>query len=517
MQNDNVFTGDDARARLMIGVNKVADAVRGTLGAGGTNALIQDPRPPFSIVTNDGISVARAILLADPVEQMGANLMKEIGAKSDRDGGDGTTTSITLAQAILQEGLKAEASPMEVKRSLEECLPIILKSIDEQTKQITVNEVGQVATISAEDPTMGALIQEIYQKIGSDGILYTDISKTAEDYYVLGKGVKIEDAGLASPYMADVDEAGKFLKEIKLKNPKILVTKQRIASALELNGVVSELYNAGTKELVVFCGEIDVSVIPDLVLTRAKSGFRTVVVKMPVLWADEWFEDLAKMTGAAIVDPSLGLGLKDAKATHLGTVGNFTADKNDTYLDGIIDLTSYIAELLGGDDDAKIRAARLNTATARLFIGAASDSELSYRRLKLEDARNASYQALHGGVVAGGGVALFNASRVLPDTIGGNILKIALQAPMRQIMINSGGNFVAGDYQGLTPTWGYDAKDCSYKDMFDAGIIDPAKIVKNAIQNAISVSAVVLTTRVIVTLSPVDNALQANPQMGIMN
>jgi len=522
MEKDNIYLGDDARNALMRGVDKVANAVKGTLGAGGYNALLQDPRPPFTIATNDGVSVARSIMLSDPVENMGANLMKEIGAKSDRDGGDGTTTSITLAQAILKGGLKAQESPMEIKRSLEEALPIILKSIDDQTKEITVDQVGQVATISAEDEKMGALIQEVYQKIGKDGILYTDISKTAEDYYTEGKGVKIDGAGLASPYMADTDAEGRFGKSIQLKNPKILVTKQRISSALELNDMVASLYNQQIKELVVFCDDIDPTVVPDLILTRVKVGFRTVVIKLPVLWKDDWFEDIAKMTGATVVDPSMGIGFKEAQVNYLGTCGSLLADKNDTYLEGIADMNEHIKALETiGDDEAKIRVARLNTKTARLYVGAASDSALSYKRLKLEDARNAAYQALNGGVVAGGGLALYNAIAKLPEgTVATMILSDALAAPFLQIAENAGadpheieGNLKYNEGYG---TIGFNAKTGEMVDMFEAGIIDPAKIVKNAITNAISVASVVLTTKVIVCLPEVDNKLAGNSQMPII-
>ncbi len=501
MESDNIYLGDDARSKLLVGVNKVADAVRGTLGAGGYNSIIEDSRPPYTVITNDGVSIARSIVLADPVEQMGARLMQEIGAKSDKDGGDGTTTSITLAQAILQEGLKSDASPMEIKRSLEACLPIILQSIDEQTKQITVSEVGKVATISAEDEAMGALIQEIYEKIGADGILYPDVSKTAEDYYTLGHGVNIDGATLASPYMADQDDTGRFAKSITLKKPKVLVTKQRIASALELNDIVTGLYNAGTKELVIFCDEVDPSVIPDLIMTRAKSGFRTALVKLPTLWKDQWFEDVARMTGATIIDPTLGIGFKEYKPNYLGICGSIVADKNETSLDGVADISAHIAELMVGDEDSQIRAARLNTKTARLYVGAPSDSALSYKRLKLEDARNAAYQALHGGVVAGGGVALRNASQLMPETVGGCILREALRAPVSQIIANAGiTEMPLIENQGQ----GVNVKTGEVVDMFEAGIIDPAKITKNSITNAISVAATVLTTRVIVTLPKSD-------------
>lgn len=518
MEKDNVFTGAEARAALMRGVNKVADAVKGTLGAGGYNALLEDGRPPFTLATNDGVSVARAIMLADPVEQMGANLMKEIGGKSDKDGGDGTTTAITLAQAILQEGLETKASPMEVKRSLEECLPLITAAIDAQKQDITVDDVGKVATISAEDPKLGALIQEIYQKIGKDGILYTDISKTDEDYYVMGRGVRMEMAGLASPYMADTDDTGRFTKGIALKNPKILVTKQRISTALELNEIVTGLYNQQIKELVVFCDDIDATVIPDLVLTRAKSGFRTVVIKLPTIWKDHWFEDIALMTGATIIDASVGIGFKEAQVNFLGQCSSITADKNDTYFEGFLPIDDHIAKLEVGDDDDKIRAARLNTKSARLFVGAASDTALTYKRLKLEDARNAAWQALQGGVVAGGGVTLANIARSMPDTIGGNILRFALCSPMINIMTNAGidAQDVTGTPKREVGNMGFDAKTRKLVDMFEAGIIDPANITKSSVTNAISVAGTVLSTKVIVVIPKVDNSVASNPQMAIM-
>lgn len=499
MKQDNVFIGDDARDKLMAGVNKVADAVKGTLGASGYNALLADPRPPYAIPTNDGISVARAIYLEDPVEMMGANLMREIGTKSDKDGGDGTTTSITLAQAILNEGLKETGSPMEIKRSLEECLPLILKSIDDQTKPITVDEVGAVASISAEDEEVGKLIQEIYQEIGKNGILYPDISRTAEDYYEIGQGVKIEGAGLLSPFMSDTDDKGTFTKSVTIKDPKILLTKQKIGSAIQLEQIVNSLYTQGIRDLVVFCDEIEGAVVPELIMTRtSKASFRIIVVKVPTLWKDEWFEDVAKMVGATVIDPSLGVALKDAAPNFLGTCGNLVIDKYDTYFDGIKDLSPYIAELEKGTDEDKIRGARLNTKTARLFIGADSESALAYKRLKVEDARNAAWQALHSGVVVGGGICLLNAARTLPDTIGGRILAVALKTPTKQICANAGHPEVNLDIESdFGGTQGYNAKKNQIEDLMLCGVVDANAVTKNAVINALSVASIVLTTKVI--------------------
>lgn len=496
---DNLHTNEEARIKLVAGVDKVANAVKGTLGAAGYNGLLEAFESPGHIVTNDGISIAQSIRLEDPVENIGANLMKEIGRRSDKQSGDGTTTSITLAQAIIHGGLKETVPPMQLKRSLEDCLPIIEASIKDQTKEITVDDVGVVASISAEDPAIGALIQEVYQKIGKDGILYPDVSKTFSDHYTLGTGVHIEGAGFASPYMADTDESGRWLSAASYKNARILVTKQKITSARDvLDTVGAALFGAGIKELVIFCDEFEAPVIPDLVMTRAAKGFKTLLVKLPVLWKDQWFEDIGKMTGATVIGD--GLLLKNAKIEHLGTIGSIVVDKTDTYLDGIQDISEWIATILESDtDDDKIRAARLNTKTARLFVGAPTDAALSYKRLKVEDARNAAWQALHGGIVPGGGVCLHNAADSMPDTVGGRILRVALKYPLVQIMRN-GGLEASVFHNANDHMLGIDARSGEVVNMFDAGIVDAANTVRNAVRNAISVAATVLTAKVVVTL-----------------
>ncbi len=498
---DNIFSSEEARAGLIRGVDKVADAVKGTLGAAGYNYVSEKFEYPYYVVSNDGVSLAKDIELADPLERLGASMVKEVATRSDKQGGDGTTTAITLIQAIVHEGIKSDAHPMVLKKSLEECLPIIEASIKSQTKDISVDEVGQVAAISAEDEKIGALIQEIYQKIGKDGILYPDISKTFEDHYTLGNGVKVEGAGLASPYMADFNENMQPLNAAVIKNATVLVTKQKITNARrDIETIIGQLSGKQVRDLVIFADDMEPTVIPDLVSTRIKNGFRTVIVKLPTVWKDQWFEDIARLTGATVIDQSAGLNFSTMKVGHLGTLGSFLADKNDTFMDGTLDISAYIDELnADGTDESKIRAARLNTKTARLFVGASSDAALFYKQKKVEDARNAAYQALHGGVVAGGGVTLANVSRVMPDTAGGNILKAALTAPAKQIAANAGrvDMVIGDDYSG---TNGYDAKKDMFLDMMVEGIVDPATVVLSSVRNAISVAATVLTARVAVTI-----------------
>lgn len=494
----------DGQDKLIKGIDRAVDAVKHTLGAKGTNALLQITDHPYTLPTSDGITIIEAIKLADPIEQMGVDLVKENSSRHNRMSGDGSTTAAVLLQAILHEARKVkDVAPVEIMDSLNECLPIILKSIDDQTKLITPSEVGKVAAIAARDEKIGALIQEIYEQIGKDGILYPDVSKTFEDSYTIGKGVKISGAGFASPYMSDLDEHGRFLPTATFKNPTVLITKQKISSADDLNGLVASLYAKEIKELVIFCDEIETNIITQLVMTRAhpKNPYRFLIVKMPVLWKDQWFEDLAKMTGATIIDPTAGVSFKTMKFEHLGKCGSIVADKQDTYLDGILDLDQHVKDLQAQDtDDAKIRIARLNTKSARLFVGAHSDAMLSYKRLRVEDARNSAYLALQYGIVAGGGLALANVTKILSDTTGGKILGQSLLAPLNQIILNAGKNWE--DYKGkkLGITDGFNAKTGEVVDMFEAGIVDSTQVVKSAITNALSVASIVLTAPVIVTI-----------------
>lgn len=507
---DNLFVGDEARQKVINGVLKATNAVKLTLGAKGINGLLEAQDYPYAISTNDGISILESMHFDDPLENMGLNLVKETSGRHNKQSGDGSTTTATLLGAILTEGVKYSDSPIEIKRSLEACLPIIEEALDKQKKSISTSEVGAVASIAAEDEKIGALIQEIYEEIGPDGIVHLDVSKTFDDHYSIGKGVKMSDAGFASPYFADTDDQGNFQKAAKLKNPAILLIAQKITSALELNELITKLYNSEKKELVIFANEVEAPVIPNLILTRAKTGFRTLLVKMPVLWKDYWYSDIAKLTGATVIDEGT-VSLKNATLEHLGTCGEVLVDKDATYLDGIKDIMQHLKDLEAeGSDDALLRLSRLNTKTARLFVGAPSDQALSYKRLKIEDARNAAYFALQDGIVAGGGVALVNVVKSLPDTIGGKILRVALKIPAKQIAENAGfPDMVIGeDYENGR---GLDAKTGQFVDMFEVGILDPSKIVKGSVKNAVSVASAVLSDKIFVTLPKLPQSI--NPQM----
>lgn len=500
IKQDNLYTGAEAQKKLQVGIEKVANAVGITMGTGGSNAILEAIENPGHIMTNDGYSIANAIKLSDPIEEMGKKILLESINRANKASGDGSSTTCVLTKSIIEAGQEAKEkhSPMDIKRSIDDYVSLIEKELESQSKVIEPKEVGKVATISAEDEEIGNRIQEIYEKIGKSGLIYWDISKTTEDSYTIGTGITVEGAKLVSPYMADIAESGQSMSQASVKNANILITKQKLSNAAEFNAIAESLHNDDIHDLVVFCDDFDPLILPALVQTRIKQSFRFVLIKMPVLWRDWWYEDIAKATGATVIDPANGLRLKDAKREHLGVVDQLIASQEDTYLDGIKDVSNYVKSLEElDDDDSKLRASRLNTKTARYFVGAQSDSALSYRRLKVEDAISAAYQALNGGIVAGGGVALRNVANSLPsDSIGGQILKKSLVSIEKQIASNSGYEIYTGNEQNC----GLNSKTGEYVDMLEKGIVDPKNVVLNACKNAISVASTVLTAPTIVSL-----------------
>lgn len=524
MQKDNLYVKDEAQAKLMNGIRKSAEAVGGTMGTGGSNAIIEAIENPGHLMTNDGWTILNSIVFADPIEDMGRKILCEAVSRANKASGDGSSTTCVLTASIIENGVKfkGDTHAMVVKRSLEDCVSLIEESIKKQTRQLfddsgalNLTLLEQVATISSEDSEIGKRIAEIYSQIGKTGIIHWDISRTAEDSYTVGSGVTIEGANWYSPYMCDATESGHSSNQVRIKNPYILVTKQKLSSAADLNEIAAELNGKEVKDLVVFCDDVDPLVVPDIIKTRMMRGFRIVVVKMPVLWKDQWFQDLGLITGAIVADSAAGRPLKSLTVKDLGRAGNIVITKEDTYIDGILDASAMIKTLEEENtDDSKLRASRLNTKTARYFVGAHSDSALSYRRLKVEDAISAAWQALNGGIVPGGGIALarvalsFGANQ---DTMGKKILAQALLAPLHQILANAGvtdKNFETG----ISYPDGYDTRTGEIVNMFDAGIIDPANIVLNAAKNAISVAASILTAKAVVTF-PREEQRQDTPSV----
>lgn len=506
---DNLFIGEEGSKKMMEGVRKVAQAVGITMGTAGKNSIIETVERPGYMVTNDGYTIANSIRLADPLEEMGRKELCEAINRANRASGDGSSTTCVLTQAILEEGIKhvGEVDPMEIKRSLEACIPLIEESIQSQKREVTLDNLSDVAFISAEDRGIGDMIQEIYKKIGKDGIIQWDISTTPNDSYSIGQGITINDAMYVTSYMCDPGT-----REIRLINPLVMLMKKKITSVIEFEGLYKELFEQGERQLVIFCEEIDIAAIGDFLQTQRVQGFRTVVVKMPVLWRDEWWEDLALASGARLVDQASGININHATSAILGRFGNVTVKKEETLIEGMKDISKHILALqVDGSDEALNRAARLNTQTARYYVGAHSESALAYRRLKVEDAIAAAGRALEGGVVAGGGTALINASlSLLGDEVGVKILKKALSVPFQQIVLNTGKELPTPDL--ISESDGFDSRTGKIVDMFTAGIIDPADVVLNAVKSAIGVAASLLTMGTVVTLPREEWVPQENKQ-----
>ncbi len=486
MQKDNLHLKDGV-GKVIAGIWKATSIIKGTYGAAGGNVIVEELGYPYHRITNDGKLIVEKMKFADPLENIGANVIKEAGDKADRDSGDGRKTTMILTEAIFREVASAVATPMDIKRSLDECVPLICKAIDDQKKNISVDEIKAVATISSESESIGAMLQEIYQKIGKDGIVEVDHSNLPETFYEVTEGVRLRGAKYFGEY--SLTEVGKAV----YKNPKILITKDKITSVDQLESIMRQLVAGGKNELVIYCDDIDMSVAARLALTHLQGGFKTLLIKAPVLWKDWLFEDFAKITGATVVNSKEGKTFKNLAIEDLGTCEKIITTKEETRVIGIKDITEYLKQLADQNtDESKLRASWLQTKVAILKVGANSESELSYVSKKAKDACNASYLALKDGVVPGGGVALYRAIKALPDTVGGNILAYALQYPIDQILENMG----------------KDDFDCS-KDTFGEHVIDPALVVKNAVKNAVSIAGTVLTTNGVI-LIPHDDSIQKN-------
>lgn len=498
---------------IATGVNICADAVRGTMGAKGKNVVIEQEFYPFHIITNDGATIIDNIVLEDPLEKRGQAFIKEATDRSNKNAGDGSTTTVVLLDAILQEGLKTGVSGMEIKESLDACLPIIEKSINEQKRKITAEEVEAVATIAGESKELGKTLAEIYKFIGRDGIIHLEPSGTYETSFSLIEGVRFFDTGYLSPFMVHDEQALKEnKKEAKAiyENPTILVTKRKISHLNDINPLLESLQMEGKKDLVIFTDDMDSGVASVMVEAHKSHVMNILIIKAPVLWKNFVFEDFAKVTGATIVEDASGVTFKNLAISHLGTCGKLIVDKDETVVIGIADISDHIQSLReAGDNDSLLRLSWLTTKTAILKLGASSESELSYLRLKAEDAISASRLALQDGIVAGGGVSLWNISRSMPDTVGGRILAEAFRVPLNQIASNAGAladgsntdsSIFNQPDRGKHSDIGLDVSSMKHVDMFDAGIVDAATVTRQAVRNAIGIASMVLSTSIALSL-----------------
>jgi len=491
-KKDNFSNGKEAQKKLITGINKVVDAIKSSYGPSGSNVIVEDVLIPYHRITNDGKTIAEAIKLADPIENIGANICKEVANKSDKESGDGRKTSMILLQAILKEGAKCNDAPMITKRALDDALSQVLENIDFLTAPATIQDIGKIATVASESETLGLLFQEMYEKIGEDGIIELDNSGLSDTFYELKEGVRLLNCGYMYPYMANEDKGRKAV----FNAPYVLITKQKIANLSELDAILKKVYDKGKSELVIFCDEIDVAVSQALAFLhqgispdgQSKTQFKVLVIKAPVLWKDWLFEDFAKITKASIIDPTQGRTLKNFQISWLGYADKIIASKTESVVIHSPDLNNEIAAYIEklkeeNTDDSKLRVSRLSTKTAILKLGAPSESELSYLKGKALDARNSTHLAFKGGIVMGGGVTLNKIADMLHiKSSGDQILSKALKAPFNQITQN------------------LDLKAEVVEDnIMSHFVYDSAIVVKNALINALSVASTILTTEIVIT------------------
>lgn len=514
---------ENALQGLANGIMQAANVVKPTMGAAGTNVIIQIENHPYHQITNDGATIVENLHFEDPVENMGLQILKEVVARSNKTAGDGSTTTVTLCEAILKEGMKTGKRTMDIKKSLDECVPIIEKAIDDQKKTITANDydrLKQVATISSEDEVMGELLAKIYSEIGANGIIEPDYILGKEGYsYEPKQGIRFAwGCGYLVESMVHDEQAIKEnRKETRAvyENPLILVTKTKIKSVREINPILNKI---GQSDLIILADDMDSEVQQHLInrnIMRKDNPDallpRITVVKCPIVWRNYIYEDFAKCTGATIVSAETGVNFKNFDVTkHFGMCEKIIVEKEETRLFGTAGLESHLAELQAvidagkdnEDQDFYRRVCWLQEKTVLLKIGGMSDAELTYKRLKAEDAINATRTALQDGIVVGGGLALLNASKALPDTLGGNILKEALKAPIKQIVNNFGMEYSQLLENAFNSPFGFNAKTGEIVDMWEAGIVDSAKITKKAVRNAIGIISTLLTVSSGVILPP---------------
>ncbi len=534
--------GEDARRSLQAGIDQLANTVKITLGPKGRNVVL-DKKYGAPLITNDGVTIAKEIELKDPYENMGAQLIKEVATKTNDVAGDGTTTATLLAQAIVREGLKnlaAGANPMVLKRGIEDATEAAVEGLKEISRPISGKQaIAQVASISAGDEAIGQLISDAMEKVGKDGVITVEESKTMKTELTTVEGMQF-DRGYASAYM--VTDTDKMVAE--LDNPYILITDKKISNIQEVLPVLEQVVQAGRK-LLIIAEDVEGEALATLVVNKLRGTFTCVAVKAPGFGdrRKEMLRDIAILTGGQVISEELGLELKEATLDMLGQAHQVKVDKeNTTIVDGAGDkeeiknrvgqIKAQIAETTSDYDREKLqeRLAKLAGGVAVIQVGAATEIEMKERKMRIEDALAATRAAVEEGIVPGGGVALLNAISKVQSLVSKNagdaktgvqIVLRAMEEPMRQIALNAGidGAVIIENIRRSRKTgYGYDALKGEYVDMIERGIIDPTKVTRSALQNASSVAAMVLTTESLVTDIPAPEpaAPAANPGMGGM-
>ena len=528
--------GEDARRALESGVSQLANTVKITLGPKGRNVILEK-KYGSPVVINDGVSIAKEIELKDPFENMGAQIIKEASTKTNDVVGDGTTTAAVLAQAIIVEGnknLAAGANPIILRKGIDKAVEVCVNKLKTISTPVQgAQAIAQVASISAGDNTIGELISAAMEKVGNDGVITVEESKTMKTELNIVEGMQF-DRGYASPYM--VTDTDKMIAE--LDNPFILITDKKISSIQEILPLLEQVVKAGGK-LLIIAEDVEGEALTTLILNKLRGSFTCVAVKAPGFGdrRKAMLEDIAILTGGQVITEDLGLDLKSANINMLGRAKSVKVDKDNTIIvegagtpdaiaQRVAQIRNQLAETTSDYDKEKLqeRLAKLAGGVAQIAVGAATEVEMKERKLRIEDALNATRAAVEEGIVAGGGVALLSAIPEVDKLVnslsgdektGAMIVRKALEAPIKQIAENAGVNggvIVAKVLAQKSMNYGYDALTDTYGDMIEKGILDPTKVTRSALQNAASVAGTLLTTESIVCDIPEPVQPAAAPQ-----
>ena len=529
--------GEEARKAMQSGVDKLANTVKVTLGPKGRNVIL-DKKFGSPLITNDGVSIAREIELEDPYENMGAQLVKEVATKTNDVAGDGTTTATLLAQAIIREGLKnvtAGANPILIRSGIRKAVDVAVEEIKNISKPVAGKEdIARVAAISAADEEIGTLISDAMEKVGNEGVITVEESKSMGTELDVVEGMQF-DRGYVSPYMATDTEK----MEALLDNPLILITDKKISNIQEILPILEQIVQNGRK-LLIIAEDVEGEAMATLVVNKLRGTFNCVAVKAPGFGdrRKEMLQDIAVLTGGEVISEELGRDLKEVTLDMLGQAESVKVTKeNTTIVNGkgekslikerINQIKTQIEETSSEFDKEKLqeRLAKLSGGVAVIKVGAATETELKERKLRIEDALAATKAAVEEGIVPGGGTAYVNAinkvaeltSEVDDTQVGINIIVKALEEPMRQIAINAGleGSVIIEKVKYSEAGIGYDALNDKYVNMLQAGIVDPTKVTRSALQNAASVASTFLTTEAAVVDIPQKEAPAPAPGMGM--
>lgn len=533
-----ILFNEEARRALGRGVDQLANAVKVTLGPKGRNVVL-DKKFGSPTITNDGVTIARDIELPDPFENMGAQLVKEVATKTNDVAGDGTTTATVLAQAMIQEGMRnvaAGANPMILKKGIETAVKTLVEEIKKRSIKVSgKSEIAQVASVSAADEEIGGLIAEAMEKVGNDGVITVEESKGLQTALNVVEGMQF-DRGYISPYM--VTDSDRM--EAVMDNPYILITDRKISAIADMLPTLEKVVKVG-KELLIIAEDVEGEALATLVVNRLRGTFKAVAVKAPGFGdrRKAMLEDIAILTGGTVITEDMGRKLDSVELTDLGTARQVRITKDETtIIDGVGDkdviakrvsqIRAQVEETTSEFDREKLqeRLAKLSGGVAVIEVGAATEVEMKDKKLRIEDALNATRAAVEEGIVAGGGTTFIDiipALNTLEATgdvqTGINLVKRAVEEPLRQIAYNAGleGSVVVEKVKNTEAGVGFNALTEEYIDMVKAGIVDPAKVTRSALQNAASIASLVLTTETIVADKVEENAAApAMPPMGGM-